>query len=56
MRLGITPPVAPVLAPHLTGRFAVQAPHVAVQVQRLWLPVLTEALLSGRIDVAIPAA
>jgi DNA-binding transcriptional LysR family regulator len=53
VRLGITPPVAPVLAPHLTGRFAVQAPHVAVEVQRLWLPVLTEALLSGRIDVAI---
>ena len=53
VRLGITPPVAPVLAPHLIGQFAAQAPLVTVEPQRMWLPVLTEALVSGRIDVAI---
>jgi DNA-binding transcriptional LysR family regulator len=53
VRLGITPPVAAVLAPHLIGRFAMQAPRVTVDVQRMWLPTLTEALVSDRIDVAI---
>jgi DNA-binding transcriptional LysR family regulator len=51
--LGITPPVAPVLAPHLIDRFAAQAPHVTINLQRMWLPTLTDALLSGRVDVAI---
>jgi DNA-binding transcriptional LysR family regulator len=53
VRLGVTPPVAPVLAPHLIGLFAVQAPQVTVDVQRMWLPGLTAALVSGKIDVAI---
>jgi DNA-binding transcriptional LysR family regulator len=53
VRLGITPPVAPTLAPHLIGLFAAQAPQVMVELQRLWLPHLTDALISGRIDVAI---
>ncbi len=53
VRLGITPPVAPVLAPHLIGLFAAQAPQVTVDLQRMWLPGLTEALVCGRIDVAI---
>jgi len=53
VRLGITPPVAPVLAPHLVGLFAAQAPQVTVDLQRMWLPGLTEALVGGRIDVAI---
>jgi DNA-binding transcriptional LysR family regulator len=53
VRLGITPPVAPVLAPHLIGLFAAQAPQVTVDLQRLWLPHLTDALISGRLDVAI---
>jgi DNA-binding transcriptional LysR family regulator len=53
VRLGITPPVAPVLAPHLIGAFADQAPQVTVDLQRMWLPSLTDALLAGRIDVAI---
>jgi len=53
VRLGITPPVAAVLAPHLIGLFAAQVPLVTVEPQRMWLPVLTEALVSGRIDVAI---
>jgi DNA-binding transcriptional LysR family regulator len=53
VRVGITPPVAPVLAPHLIGRFADQAPRVTVDLQRMWLPGLSDALVSGRIDVAI---
>jgi DNA-binding transcriptional LysR family regulator len=53
VRLGITPPVAPVLAPHLIGLFADEAPQVTVDLQRMWLPSLTDALLSDRIDVAI---
>ena len=53
VRLGITPPVAPGLGPHLIRRFAAQAPQVTVDVQRMWLPTMTEALVSGRIDVAI---
>jgi DNA-binding transcriptional LysR family regulator len=53
VRLGITPPVAAVLAPHLIGLFANEAPQVAVDLQRMWLPSMTDALLSGHIDVAI---
>ena len=53
VRLGITPPGAPGLGPHLIRRFAAQAPQVTVDVQRMWLPTTTEALVSGRIDVAI---
>ena len=53
VRLGITPPVAPILAPHLINVFAAQAPHVTVEAQRMWLPRLTEGLVSGGIDVAI---
>jgi DNA-binding transcriptional LysR family regulator len=53
VRLGITPLVAPVLAPHLIGLFASEAPQVTVDQQRMWLPGLTDALVSGRIDVAI---
>jgi hypothetical protein len=53
VRLGITPPVAPVLAPHLISRFAPGAPQVTVDVQRMWLPALADALTSGRVDVVI---
>jgi len=53
VRLGITPPVALVLAPHLIGQFTPEAPHVTVNLQRMWLPAMTDALISGRIDVAI---
>jgi DNA-binding transcriptional LysR family regulator len=53
VRLGITPPVAPVLAPHLISRFTTEAPQVTVNLQRMWLPGLTDALISGLIDVAI---
>jgi DNA-binding transcriptional LysR family regulator len=53
VRLGITPPVAPVLAPHLLARFAADAPLVTVEVQRMWLPNLISELGSGTLDVAI---
>jgi DNA-binding transcriptional LysR family regulator len=53
VRLGITPPVAPVLAPHLIGLFAARAPQVIVDLQRMWLPSLTDALIDDRLDVAI---
>jgi DNA-binding transcriptional LysR family regulator len=53
VRLGITPTVAPVLAPHLISRFTTDAPQVTVDLQRMWLPAMTDALTSGRIDVAI---
>jgi DNA-binding transcriptional LysR family regulator len=53
VRLGITPPVAPVLAPHLINGFAEQAPAVNVVAQRMWLTTLTTALAADDIDVAI---
>jgi DNA-binding transcriptional LysR family regulator len=53
VQLGITPPVAPVLAPHLISQFTTEAPHVTVNLQRMWLPAMTGALISGRIDVAM---
>jgi DNA-binding transcriptional LysR family regulator len=53
VRLGITPPVAPTLAPHLVNAFTARTPHVSVEVQRMWLPNLSAALADGSIDVAI---
>lgn len=53
VRLGITPPVAPVLAPHLAGRFEEEAPRVSVELRQMWLPGLSAALASGEIDIAI---
>ena len=53
VRLGITPPAAPVLAPHLINLFAAEAPQVAVKLQRMWLPELLGAVVTGDIDVAL---
>ena len=53
LRIGITPPVANTLAPHLIGLFANDFPEVTVQLQRMWLPNLTDALRDGEIDVAL---
>lgn len=53
VRLGITPPAAPALAPHLINLFAAQAPQVAVDLQRMWLPNLLDAVATGDIDVAL---
>ena len=53
VRLGITPPAAPVLAPHLISLFAAEAPQVTVELQRMWLPMLLDAVVTGDIDVAL---
>jgi DNA-binding transcriptional LysR family regulator len=53
VRLGITPPAAPVLAPHLIRLFAAHAPRVTVELRRMWLPDLLDAVVSGDIDVAL---
>lgn len=53
VRLGITPPAAPVLAPHLISLFAADAPQVTVDLQRMWLPELLDAVATGAIDVAL---
>jgi DNA-binding transcriptional LysR family regulator len=53
VRLGITPPAAPVLAPHLIRLFTAQAPQVTVELQRMWLPTLLDAVAAGAIDVAL---
>ncbi|HJP77859.1 MAG TPA: LysR family transcriptional regulator [Pseudonocardiaceae bacterium] len=53
VRVGITPPVAPVLAPHLRAVLAGEAPDVSVRLNWLSLPALAEAIQEGQIDVAI---
>lgn len=56
VRVAITPPVAPVLAPHLFGAVQEYLPNVTLAVQRMWLPDLARALAEGTIDVAISCA
>jgi DNA-binding transcriptional LysR family regulator len=53
VRLGITPPIAPVLAPHLTAALAKQAPDVELITRRMWAPDLARAIIDGTVDVAI---
>ena len=53
VRVGITPPAAPVLAPHLRSVFVAEAPQVTVSVEQMWLPAMTSALRAGTIDIAI---
>jgi DNA-binding transcriptional LysR family regulator len=53
VRLGITPPVAPTLAPHLRASFADAAPAVDVVVSQMWLPALQEAVADGSVDVLV---
>lgn len=53
VRVGYTPPAAPVLAPHLCSTFATVAPLVRVEQTQLWLPGLLKALEADIIDVAI---
>lgn len=56
VRVAITPPVAPVLAPHLRHAAREHLPDVSVVVQRMWLPDLTRDLAAGTTDVAITCA
>jgi DNA-binding transcriptional LysR family regulator len=53
VRLAITPPVAPILAPHLRAAARNALPDVAVDVARMWLPDLARSLADGAIDVAL---
>ncbi|MCW2654491.1 MAG: transcriptional regulator, LysR family [Mycobacterium sp.] len=53
VQLGITPPVAPVLAPHLAAALQDQAPEVHLVVRRMWLPDLVRAVADGTVDVSI---
>jgi DNA-binding transcriptional LysR family regulator len=53
VRLGITPPAAPVLAPHLVEALRSQAPDIEVELQRMWLFHLHQALTDEMVDVAI---
>jgi DNA-binding transcriptional LysR family regulator len=51
--LGITPPTAPVLAPHLTAALYERAPDVRLVIQRMWLPDLQHCIAEGTVDIAI---
>ena len=53
VRLGITPPAAPVLAPHLADALRSAAPDVQLVVKRMWLPDLERAIGDGELDVAV---
>ena len=53
VRVGFTPPAAPVLAPHVCAAFARTAPAVRVERSQLWLPGLHQALRDGTVDVAL---
>ena len=56
VRVAITPPTAPVLAPHLLNSTGDHLPGVDIAVQRMWLPDLTRAVADGTTDVAITCA
>lgn len=53
LRLGITPPAAPVLGPHLVSVLRREIPLVRVEVHRMWLPALSAAIAAGDVDVAV---
>ena len=53
VRVGVTPPAAPVLVPHLRSTLAEVAPNVDLVVARLWLPLLEQAVSDGTVDVGI---
>jgi DNA-binding transcriptional LysR family regulator len=53
VRLGITPPAGPIVAPHLPRHFTTSGPGLSVDIERMWLPALGAALLTGTIDAAV---
>lgn len=53
VRLGITPPVAPVLAPHLCAAMRAHTTDVELVVQRMWLHQLQRAITDNLVDVTI---
>lgn len=56
VRVGVTPPAAPVLLPHLQATLAQVAPEIEVVASRLWLPALEQAVADGTVDVGITVA
>jgi DNA-binding transcriptional LysR family regulator len=53
IRVGMTPPVTPVLARHLGTTFAETAPAIDLVWSQLWLPNLLQAVTDATIDVAL---
>jgi DNA-binding transcriptional LysR family regulator len=53
VRVGMTPPVTPVLARHLKKTFAETAPGVELSFSQLWLPNLIQAVADASADVGI---
>jgi DNA-binding transcriptional LysR family regulator len=53
VRLGVTPPVASILAPHLAAALQAEAPDIELVVRRMWLDDLEHALTEDAIDVAV---
>ena len=53
VRLGMTPPAAPVLGPHLVATFGEVAPGIDVVPSQLWLPALVRAVAEGDVDVGV---
>jgi DNA-binding transcriptional LysR family regulator len=53
VRVGVTPPVTPVLARQLTATFAETAPGVELSWSQLWLPDLIQAVADATVDVGI---
>lgn len=53
VRLGVAPPVAPVLTPHLAAALRAEAPDVELQVRRMWPYDLERAVADDTVDVAI---
>ena len=53
VRLGMTPPAAPVLGPHLAATFGDAAQGVETVSSQLWLPALVQAVAEGSVDVGV---
>lgn len=53
VRLGIAPPVAPVLTPHLGAVLHAEAPDVELRVRRMWPYDLERAVADDSVDVAL---
>jgi DNA-binding transcriptional LysR family regulator len=53
VRVGVTPPVSPVLAHHLASVIHAEAPDVDISIRRMWLHDLERVVAEHEIDVAI---
>jgi LysR substrate binding domain len=53
VRVGVTPPVSPVLAHHLSSVIHTEAPDVDISIRRMWLHDLERVVAEHEIDVAI---